>query len=138
MKNGFTLIEIIVVLIILGVLTAIAIPNYFSFINKSRTAEAIEMLREYKNRIVLCAQLHQNDPPPPGFPDAVNAHCSGGEWPITDNFAFMPNIISNSLWVQIFRVLNGSMDSSNKLSIIYDNNGNIITCSGIGIFAGYC
>lgn len=41
---GFTLIEIMVAVTILGLLAAIAIPNYFRFMAKSRQTEAITQL----------------------------------------------------------------------------------------------
>lgn len=47
-NKGFTLIELIVVLVIVGILAAIAVPQYLGFAEKARAAEAINMLGAMK------------------------------------------------------------------------------------------
>ena len=48
MKKGFTLIELIIVIIILGVLAAIAISQYTKVVEKSRGAEARTILGDLR------------------------------------------------------------------------------------------
>ena len=43
-RKGFTLIEIIMVVIIVGVLVAIALPQYSDFIERTRTTEAVNAI----------------------------------------------------------------------------------------------
>ena len=43
-EKGFTLIELLVVVIILGIFAVLAIPNYFSQIEKARETEAMSNL----------------------------------------------------------------------------------------------
>lgn len=44
MKKSFTLIELLIVVIIIGILATLAIPQYMGFVEKSRAAEALKMI----------------------------------------------------------------------------------------------
>lgn len=55
MNKAFTLIELLVVVLIIGILAAIALPQYQKAVFKARAAEAISMLHSIDRAVNLCA-----------------------------------------------------------------------------------
>ena len=71
-QAGFTLIELMIVVIIIGVLAAIAIPAFSSYIQKSRTSEATTFLAEIKQR----QESYRSE-----FGRYASAPADGSTWP---------------------------------------------------------
>ncbi len=53
-QKGFTLIELMIVVAIIGILAAIALPAYQDYIRKSRFADVLSVSEGYKTTIALC------------------------------------------------------------------------------------
>lgn len=51
MKQGFTLVELLIVVLIVGVLSAIALPQYTTAIERARAAEALTLLGAVRDSV---------------------------------------------------------------------------------------
>lgn len=57
MKNkGFTIIELMIALAIIGILAALALPSYNNYLEKSKIAEAFNMIKPFEVGIIECSQ----------------------------------------------------------------------------------
>ena len=143
---GFTLIEIVVVLVILGIITAIALPGLFAQVERHRAQEAINTINLIRTSVEYCGVQNNynyttcstwtnldisnpsyvpNTNTSPNFTYALNTvnDCSGTP-PVTP-------IACYSILATRVRI------SANKVTVQKDSDGKV-TCIGTGAYAGFC
>ena len=53
-SSGFTLIELMITLVIVGIIAAVALPSYRSYVTKSHRSEAVQALTQYQTILERC------------------------------------------------------------------------------------
>jgi type IV pilus assembly protein PilA len=55
-QQGFTLIELMIVIAIIGILAAIALPAYSDYTKKAKFSEVVSVANGYKTAVAVCLQ----------------------------------------------------------------------------------
>ncbi len=65
-KRGFTLVEILIVVVILGILAAIVIPQFTQASTEAKVSSSLTSLQSLRSQIELYKIQHNDNPPPLG------------------------------------------------------------------------
>ena len=149
-KKGFTLLELIVVIIIVGVLASLALTRFFKLIEYSRSVEAISTLRSIRAAVERCYIMRGGDNfclcVPQGLPHALpsewqrlgiddprsspNAHFDYSSTGCNINVGYSLRASRNALD-------SGSNDWGNDyIGLDFNNTSNIIQIKGYGAYNG--
>lgn len=140
-KKGFTLLEVLIVIIIIGILAAIALPQYTKTLEKAKSAEAITQLGTF--RASMGRRWYDQYAEGGNYSQLSNISNldvdvpTGGEWSydITDVTPAAFNISKQKYYFKAVR--NGT---SNGTWVEMDHNGSIRkskTLGGSGTSFGY-
>ncbi len=82
--KGFTLMELLVVILMIGILSAVAMPQYQKTVEKARATEAVLTGKAIQEAVLRHVQRFPNDTSVTKQPQIADVNLTGGTWKASD------------------------------------------------------
>ena len=134
-KKGFTLLEVIIVVIIVGVLMSLALPRFFSVVEQSRGAEALQNISALRGSVVRCA-LRLGNYGQGCTLASLNLDTVDPSTAPNSHFAYTLALSNTTFSIQAQRNSRAGGDGNSVIWLFQNDPGNEVRKGGNGPFAG--
>jgi type IV pilus assembly protein PilE len=131
-KSGFTLLEIIIVIIIVGVLASLALPRFFATVEFSRSTEALASLTALRQSVERCYLANSGT-----YDNCVIANLDLQDPGSSPNAHFTYSVLTPTATSYLLQATRGALDGGDGGSLIQiTQTTGTVTRHGTGKFSG--
>jgi prepilin-type N-terminal cleavage/methylation domain-containing protein len=135
-NKGFTLLEIIIVIIIIGVLASLALPRFFATVEYSRSTEALNSISALRQSLERCYLQNNGDYSAPTACNNGDGTLDIADPGLSPNAHFTYAITDQSATDYTITALRNGVDNGDGTStIVVAQTGGSITRTGTGVFS---